>query len=312
MSHTRLKKILTVSAIAVFTALAPTEFVYAQGRPPAQIYARTTAGAVVPVKAASDGTLATSGSGGGPATVADGADVAQGAVADAAATPGGAGTISAKLRLATDLLSQLLTQLGVGFNILNGSLTDTDDGTLAGGQSSVAAVLGLGYVWNGSNWVRPPTDNGASGTSTPRVTIASNSTGALGLNAGTNLIGSVVTFPGTLVKGAVTSAMTGTTSTSVVSGTASNYLYITQCVTSNASTTVSTDILLQDGSGGTTLYVLPAPAASVATTGGGGGAFSFPTPIKVDTSGNALFAANVTTGSSTKISCSGYRSTVSY
>ena len=118
--------------------------------------------------------------------------------------------------------------------------------------------------------------------------------------------------PGTLVSGAVTTAMTGTTSTSTVAGTASNYLYITNCVTSNASLTVSTDILLQDGSGGTTLYVLPAPAAAVATTGGGGGSFAFPQPLKVPTAGNALFAANVTTGSSTKISCSGWRSTTSY
>lgn len=118
--------------------------------------------------------------------------------------------------------------------------------------------------------------------------------------------------PGPLASGAVTSAMTGTTSTSVIGATASNYIYVTQCTASNASTTVSTDILLQDGSGGTTLYVIPAPAAAVATTGGGGGAFSFPYPLKVPTAGNALFAANVTTGSSTKLSCSGFKSTASF
>lgn len=119
-------------------------------------------------------------------------------------------------------------------------------------------------------------------------------------------------FGAASASGAVTSAMTGTTSTSVIGGTASNYIYVTQCTTSNASTTVSTDILLQDGSGGTTLYVLPDPAASVATTGGGGGVFPFPVPLKVPTSGNGLFAANLTTGSSTKISCSGFKSTASY
>ena len=116
----------------------------------------------------------------------------------------------------------------------------------------------------------------------------------------------------TLAKGSITTAMTGTTSTSLISATASNYIYVTQCTTSNASTTVSTDIILQDGNAGTTLYNLPAPAAAVATTGGGGGSFTFPHPIKVDTAGNALYAANVTTGSSTKISCSGFKSTVSY
>lgn len=119
-------------------------------------------------------------------------------------------------------------------------------------------------------------------------------------------------FGGTIIRGAVTSAMTGTTSTEVIAGVASNYQYITWCVVSNASLTVSTDILLQNGSGGTTLGVLPAPAASVATTGGGGGMFVFPTPIQVPTVATGLFAANVTTGSSTKITCGGWRSTVSY
>ncbi len=122
---------------------------------------------------------------------------------------------------------------------------------------------------------------------------------------------SIILAYGTLSSG-VTSAMTGTTSTSVISSTASNYIYVTNCVVSNASTTVSTDVILQDGSGGTTLYVIPAPAAAVATTGGGGASVSFPVPLKVPTSGNALFAANVTTGSSVKISCSGFKSTVSY
>ncbi len=117
---------------------------------------------------------------------------------------------------------------------------------------------------------------------------------------------------GTLASGAVTTAMTGTTSTSVIGATASNYIYVTQCTVSNASLTVSTDIILQDGSGGTTLYNIPAPAATVATTGGAGAVVSFPVPLKVTTVGNALFAANVTTGSSTKIACSGFKSTVSY
>lgn len=182
-----------------------------------------------------------------------------------------------------------------------GTTTDPDDASIAVAQTN-DNVNGLSMVYDGSVWRRQTV--GTAGTAAAQVTTVQ------GVASMTPLL--TATFSGTLVKGAVTSAMTGTTSTSVVSGTASNYLYITQCTTSNASLTVSTDILLQDGSGGTTLYVLPAPAAAIATTGGGGGAYTFSTPIKVDTSGNALFAANVTTGSSTKISCSGYRSTVSY
>lgn len=144
-----------------------------------------------------------------------------------------------------------------------------------------------------------------------RVDVAKVSAAATGPVAVTSA-DSVVLAYNTLASGAVTSAMTGTTSTSVIGATASNYIYVTNCVVSNSSLTVSTDINLQDGSGGTVLYVIPAPAAAVATTGGGGAVVSFPTPLKVPTAGNALFAVNVTTGSSTKISCSGFKSTVSY
>ena len=117
---------------------------------------------------------------------------------------------------------------------------------------------------------------------------------------------------GTLAKGG-SGTMTGTTSTSVIGGTALNYIYVTWCIVSNSSLTVSTNIVLQDGSGGTTLATLPAPAATVATTGGGGAMFPFPiAPLKVDTAGNGLFAANVTTGSSTTVTCGGYKSTTSH
>ena len=112
-------------------------------------------------------------------------------------------------------------------------------------------------------------------------------------------------FPGTLVSGAITTAMTATTSTSLVGATASNYLYITSCSLSNDHASVTTTILLQDGSGGTTLWKGIVPF-------GGGSNVPFPVPLKVPTAGNALYAANVTTGSSTYASCSGFRSTVSY
>lgn len=157
-------------------------------------------------------------------------------------------------------------------------------------------------------------------TTGPLILCDGNSTAPTAVTTGQpqyihcNLNGQLIMGPrGPLVSGVVTSAMTGTTSTSVVSGTGSNYLYIQSCIVSNSSLTVSTDINLQDGSGGTVLYVLPAPAAAVATTGGGGATHYFGDyGLKVPTSGNALFAVNVTTGSSTKISCNGYRSTVSY
>lgn len=108
--------------------------------------------------------------------------------------------------------------------------------------------------------------------------------------------------PENFVSGAITSAMTGTTSTSLIAAPASGLRnYITNCVVSNAHATVGTDIVIQDGSGGTTLYTLPAAPAY------GGASVTFPAPLRQPTTATAIFVANVTTGASTKASCSGYK-----
>jgi hypothetical protein len=230
------------------------------------------------------------------------------------------------LILAVSLLwKPVLTQAGFQFDSSGNLLIKLNAGGSGVDGSNNAKVVGVGTAGTASGGVL--TVQGVA-SMTPVLATVSQATAAnlnatvVGtgtfavqstLQAGTSYVGKVATFAdGTLASGAVTTAMTSTTSTSVIGGTASNYVYVTQCTTSNGSTTVSTDILLQDGSGGTTLYVLPAPAAATATTGGGGGAFSFSVPLKVPTSGNGLFAANVTTGSSTKISCSGFKSTTSF
>jgi hypothetical protein len=108
--------------------------------------------------------------------------------------------------------------------------------------------------------------------------------------------------PANYVSGAITTPMTGTTSTSLLAAPAAGLRnYITQITVSNAHATVGTDIIIQDGSGGTTLYVIPAAAAY------GGAAISFPTPLRQPTLATALYCANVTTGASTKVSASGYK-----
>lgn len=122
----------------------------------------------------------------------------------------------------------------------------------------------------------------------------------------TDLVGKTITLPyanpENFVSGVITTAMTATTSTSLIAspgGALRNY--ITSCTASNAHATVGTDIYLQDGSGGTTLWVLPAAAVY------GGAAVTFPTPLRQPTTATALYAANVTTGASTKIACAGYK-----
>ena len=108
--------------------------------------------------------------------------------------------------------------------------------------------------------------------------------------------------PENFVSGCISSAMTGTTSTSLIGAPASGLRnYITQITVSNSHATVGTDIIIQDGSGGTTLYVIPAAAVF------GGATITFPTPLRQPTTATAIYCANVTTGANTKVSASGYK-----
>lgn len=108
--------------------------------------------------------------------------------------------------------------------------------------------------------------------------------------------------PENFVSGVISSAMTGTTSTSLVGAPAAGLRnYLTQITVSNSHATVGTDIIIQDGSSGTTLYVIPAAAVF------GGAVITFPTPLRQPSTATAIFCANVTTGANTKVSASGYK-----
>lgn len=127
------------------------------------------------------------------------------------------------------------------------------------------------------------------------------------VNAVFDLVGKQIVLPyanpENQLNGLITTAMTGTTSTAVTGMGAQGAgirNYITTLVISNSHATVGTDVILQDGNGGTTLGTFPAAALY------GGVALNLPVPIK--TSANtALYAANVTTGASTKVTCYGYK-----
>lgn len=122
----------------------------------------------------------------------------------------------------------------------------------------------------------------------------------------TDLVGKQIVLPyanpENFVSGAITSAMTGTTSTSLVAAPGAGLRnYITTIIVSNAHATVGTDIAIQDGSGGTTLLTIPAAAVY------GGAVITLPTPLRQPTANTAIFCANVTTGASTKVSAVGYK-----
>lgn len=108
--------------------------------------------------------------------------------------------------------------------------------------------------------------------------------------------------PENFVSGAITTAMTSTTTTSLIAAPAAGLRnYITTIIVSNSHATVGTDVIIQDGSGGTTLMTIPAAAVY------GGAVINLPVPLRQPTTATAIFCANVTTGASTKVSAVGYK-----
>ena len=158
------------------------------------------------------GTQAGSG-GGGAVTIADGADVAEGALADAAVVTDAAGTISGKLRgLVKWAYERMPASLGQKLMASSFPVTIASDqtalavsGTVAVTQSTVPWAENVSQF--GGNVV--VTGTGVSGVGIPRVTVASDS--SITANAGTNLNTSLLlldtTFTGRInTQGQKTSA----------------------------------------------------------------------------------------------------------
>lgn len=94
-----------------------------------------------------------------------------------------------------------------------GATADTEDGTIAGGQSNVALVAGLTMMWDGSNWKRAssatpvPTSNAklSDAIAGEYETVAASQTGqALGASGATgDYIAGVLVIPATTSPGNV-------------------------------------------------------------------------------------------------------------
>lgn len=143
---------------------------------------------------------------------------------------------------------------------------------------------------------------------TSRTTVSNNQVAAMHFTNDQLLLvqvpnGITVTYSGLTSGG--TASMTGTTSTSVIAGTASNYIYVESCSVGNTHASVDTLVDLQDGSGGAVIWTF------TALHGYGGESHTFGKPLKVPTIGNGLFAVNETTGAAVKVFCNGYKSTIS-
>lgn len=187
----------------------------------------------------------------------------------------------------TDLVAADITKIA-GTSIVNGGVAGSQSigGTVATNVAITANPVNLG--------VQAVSSENSAVTTARQVQLVADLVGKLIVLPYAN--------PENFVSGAITSAMTGTTTTSLIAAPAAGLRnYITQITVSNSHATVGTDVIIQDGSGGTTLYTIPAAAVY------GGAALTFPTPLRQPTTATAIFCANVTTGASTKVSASGYK-----
>jgi hypothetical protein len=157
---------------------------------------------------------------------------------------------------------------------------------------------------------------GATGASVPasaaymggRTLAATPSDTTAQMNAPVlDLKGSLAVQPyglGDNVISGLTAAMTGTTSTAVTGIGAPGvnlFNYITTIVVGNSHATVGTFVELQDGSGGTTFFTVPAAAVY------GGAVITLPKPLKQPTANTALFCKNTTTGANVIVSVAGFK-----
>ena len=109
--------------------------------------------------------------------------------------------------------------------------------------------------------------------------------------------------PENLVSG-LTIAMTGTTSTAFTGMGAPGsglHNYITTLVCGNSHASVGTFVTLQDGSGGTGFFTVPAGAVY------NGSVLTFPAPLRQPTANTGLYAVDVTTGANVICSAAGYK-----
>jgi hypothetical protein len=172
--------------------------------------------------------------------------------------------------------------------------------TATAGVNGTLAVGGnvANNVAIGSN----PINNGAQAVSAENSAVT---TGRM-VQLVADLVGKLIVLPyanpENFVSGVTAGQMTATTSTTCVAAPAAGLRnYITTITVSNSDATHPTDVLIQDGSSGTTLWVVPAAAAQ------GGAVVTFPTPLRQPTTATAIFVQNVTTSASTKVSIAGYK-----
>jgi hypothetical protein len=251
---------------------------------------------------------------------------ALGTTTDAVGTTPSTGSAATLISLAKAINNNVSAAIPAGSAIIGKvGIDQTTPGTTNGVQVNAALPAGTNLLGKtGIDQTTPGTTNGTQDASTgstgATAPIKAIEAGGIAQNAEatavtngqlkglvTDLVGKLITLPYSnpenSLNGQITTAMVATTSTAVTGMGAQGAgvrNYITACTFSNTHATVGTMINLQDGSGGTVLWQAPAgPAYAGAVT-------VFPNAIKT-TANTGLFAVNATTGSSTLVSCTGYK-----
>jgi len=218
-------------------------------------------------------------------------------------TGGGAEATALRVTLANDSTGVLsVDDNGSTISIDDGAGSITVDGTVAVSSlpASTNTLEVVGDAAHDAAVAGNPVRIAGRAVSADYTSVATGDTADLITTLGGKLVTHPYAIPENYVSGA-TSDMTATTATSVIAAAGAGLRnYITHILVQCSHATVGTWVNITDGSGGSTLYTVYAAAA------GGGASITLPCPIKT-TANTALYCANVTTGSNTRVSASGYK-----
>jgi hypothetical protein len=240
--------------------------------------------------------VATTSGGGGGAGGGGGGTVTQGAAA--ASDPwlvkphdGAAALFSAAAALADNtanptvggIAAYLMCWDGATWDrCLTGATADTEDGTIAGGQSNVALTVSQRYEWDGTDYNRPAVHDEADTAGAPYKLGARAETSLAGITLTADgdlthlyagIDGVLITRSHTNLEGIVTGNASNTDGTStelVAAGAASVKHYLTTVTCTNAHATTFAYVEIKDGA--TAKHTIPLPAAAGAT-------ITFPVPL---------------------------------
>lgn len=193
-----------------------------------------------------------------------------------------------------------LPSVGVFPHYFDGTLWDRMRGNLSDGM---LVNLGLNNDVTGSGAHDSPISQepfriSARARTSDYTAVSNDDTSDLVSDAVGKLITLPYSIPENFLSG-VTAGITGTANTSVIAAQGAGLrIYVTQILVTNAHNTVNTVVEIKNDT--TVIY------RGFAAKGGGGFSLTFPTPLRL-AANVALQAANITTGSETYVSASGYK-----